>query len=118
MFPGVMRDAVWSGGDTDGEVPASWLAVLDAVAEACAVERSDFAPTDMVSRRIRSADGSRKARTLLRLLRRRGYVCARPNSRDGAPVRWALTTAGRSLRTPRGDPNTADVCSRRSFDAA
>lgn len=85
----------------DSRVPDSWLVVLDAVAEACAAERVDYAPTDLVSRRIRSADGSRKARTLLRLLRRRGYVCARPNSEDGAPVRWALTSAGQSLRKRR-----------------
>lgn len=86
---------------TDGRVPDSWLAVLDAVAEACAAERIDFAPTDVVARRIRFAHGSGRARALLRLLRRRGYVCARPNSKDGAPVRWALTAAGRSLRTRR-----------------
>jgi hypothetical protein len=110
--------SVWSAADTDGEVPASWLAVLDAVAEACAAERIDYAPTDVVSRRIRSADGSRKARTLLRLLRRRGYVCARPNSKDGAPVRWALTSAGRSLRIRRRDTSIAEICSERSFDAA
>jgi hypothetical protein len=88
--------------EADASVPDSWLLVLDAVAEACAAERIDYVPTDLVSRQIRSANGSRKARTMLRLLRRRGYVCAIPNSRDGAPVRWALTSAGRSLRTRRG----------------
>jgi hypothetical protein len=99
----VLPDPVWRCAELDGRVPDSWLVVLDAVAEACALERIDYAPTDLVSSQIRSANGARKARTLLRLLRRRGYVCARPNSREGAPVRWALTSAGHSLRTRRGD---------------
>jgi|SRR5206468_8897897 hypothetical protein len=103
MVAGVAADAVWTGAETDARVPDRWLVVLDALAEACAAERTDSAPTDLVSRRIRSADGSRTARTLLRLLRRRGYVRARPNSRDGAPARWALTSAGHALRTRRGD---------------
>jgi hypothetical protein len=40
----------------------------------------------------------RTARTLLRLLRRRGYLDTLGESGDGAPRRWALTPAGRSLR--------------------
>ena len=94
---------MWTGAETDARVPDRWLVVLDALAEACAAERADSAPTDLVSRRIRSADGSGTARTLLRLLRRRGYVCARPTSGDGSPVHWALTSAGDSLRTRCGD---------------
>lgn len=112
----VRPDTVWSdptvdvgpktaevGPGPDARVPDSWLAVLDALADACASERTDSAPTDLVSRRVRYANGSGTARTMLRLLRRRGYVRASPQSGDGRPVRWALTPAGQSLRRRRGD---------------
>jgi hypothetical protein len=98
-----MPDAVLRDAQVDVHVPDRWLAVLDALADACAAERADSATTDLVSRRIRHANGSRTARTMLRLLRRRGYVSTRPNSGDGSPVRWALTASGKSLRTPRRD---------------
>jgi hypothetical protein len=37
----------------------------------------------------------------LRVLRRRGYLDTIGESVDGAPLRWALTPAGRSVRTRR-----------------
>ena len=85
----------------DLSVPDQWLAVLDAVADACATENADSAPTDLVLGRIPDADGSWTVRTLLRLLLRRGYVRIRPGPGNGPPVRWSLTPSGQSLRTHR-----------------
>src|SRR5436190_15548386 len=76
-------------------VPEHLLAVLDAVSAVCADERSDSAPTGHIARRLR-ARGSPPARTLLRALRRHGYVRTVEASVDGAPLRWALTPAGRA----------------------
>src|SRR5258708_1583318 len=86
--------------DAGGSMSEQWLAVLDAVAEACAAERANSASTKRVSLRIQGVNRG-KARTLLRVLRRRGYVHTMPESVDGAPLRWALTPAGRSVRTRR-----------------
>jgi hypothetical protein len=87
--------------DAGTVVPEQWLAVLDAVAEACAADRASSASTGGISLRVRGANG-RTARTLLRVLRRRGYVCTTGASVDGAPLHWALTAAGRALRTTAG----------------
>jgi hypothetical protein len=70
-----------------------WLTVLEAVAAACAAGHADGASTGDVARRLR-ANGSQPARTLLRALRRRGYVRTIERSVDGAPLRWTLTAAG------------------------
>lgn len=86
--------------DVGSPMSEQWLAVLDAVAEACAAERANSASTRRVSLRIQGVNRS-KARALLRVLRRRGYVDTMGESVDGAPLRWALTPAGRSVRTRR-----------------
>ncbi len=80
-------------------LPVHWLAALDAVAEACAAERAASAPTGMVARRIHPPDGSHPARTLLRVLRRHGYLASIQDGKDGAPLRWTLTAAGRRARS-------------------
>jgi DNA-binding MarR family transcriptional regulator len=72
------------------------LTVLEAVADACAAGHEDGASTGSIARRLR-ANGSLPARRLLRALRRRGYVRTIERSVDGAPLRWALTAAGRAL---------------------
>jgi hypothetical protein len=83
--------------DARTAVPEQWLAVLDAVADACAAEHASSASTRRISVRIRGVN-ARTARMLLRLLRRRGYLDVVGEYGDGAPLRWALTPAGRSLR--------------------
>lgn len=81
------------------ELPVHWLAVLDAVADACAAERTASAPTGLVGRRLHGADGSHTARTLLRMLRRHGYLASIQDEEEGAPVRWTLTAAGHHARS-------------------
>jgi hypothetical protein len=76
-------------------VPEHWLTVHNAVDAACAAEQADSAPTGHIARRLR-ASGSPPARTLLRVLRRRGYVHTIQDADDGAPLRWGLTAAGRA----------------------
>ncbi len=78
----------------------NWLTVLEAVNDACAAADTEGAPTGSVARRLRT-HGSLPARTLLRALRRRGYVRTIEGSVDGAPRRWALTAAGRALVATR-----------------
>ncbi len=84
--------------DHRDELPMHWLAALDAVAEACSAERAASAPTRLVARRLHGAEGSNTARTLLRTLRRHGYL-ASIQDQEGAPVRWTLTAAGRHARS-------------------
>ncbi len=84
--------------DPRGELPMHWVAALDAVAEACSTERDASAPTGLVARRLHGADRSHTARTLLRMLRRHGYLASVQNE-EGAPVRWTLTAAGRHARS-------------------
>jgi hypothetical protein len=86
--------------DAGSLISEQWLAVLDAVAEACAAERANSASTGRVSLRIQGVKRG-KARTLLRVLRRRGYLDTMADSVDGAPLRWALTPAGRSVQKRR-----------------
>ena len=69
------------------------LAVLEAVADACAAGDAAGASTGSIARRLR-VNGSAPARRLLRALRRRGYVRTIGRSVDGAPLRWALTADG------------------------
>ncbi len=78
------------------------LAVLDALEAACTADHCSSVPTARVSLQIGGGHGG-TARALLRVLRRRGYVCTTGESVDGAPLRWALTPAGRALRTARRD---------------
>ena len=85
--------------DPGDGLPVHWLAALDAVAEACAAERAANATTRLVARRIHRADGSHPARTLLRVLRRHGYLASIQDGEEGAPVRWTLTAAGRRARS-------------------
>jgi hypothetical protein len=85
--------------DPRDELPKHWLAALDAVAAACSAERVASAPTGLVARRLHGADGSHTARTLLRMLRRHGYIASIQNNQEGAPVRWTLTAAGRHARS-------------------
>lgn len=99
-------------------VPQQWLAVLDAVAEACAAEHASAASTGHVSARITGVN-RHTARTLLRLLRRRGYLDTTGLPGDGVPLQWALTPAGRSLQTgPRhiAAPSTGQVAQSLSHD--
>jgi ribosomal protein S8 len=84
--------------DPGGELPLHWLAALDAVADACATERTASAPTRLIARRLHGADGSHMARAVLRMLRRHGYVSSIQNIEQGAPIRWTLTAAGRDAR--------------------
>lgn len=86
--------------DTRSSVSEQWLNVLDAVADACAAEHANSAATSRVSLRIQGVN-RRNARMLLRVLRRRGYLDTTGESVDGAPLRWALTAAGRSVRARR-----------------
>lgn len=79
-------------------LPLHWLAALDAVVDACAAERAAYAPTGLVARRLHGAEGPHTARTLLRILRRHGYLTSIQNGEDGAPLRWTLTAAGRRAR--------------------
>jgi hypothetical protein len=85
--------------DPGDALPVHWLAVLDAVAEACAAERAASATTRLVARRIHTADGSHPARTVLRVLRRHGYLASIQDGDEGAPLRWTLTAAGRRARS-------------------
>jgi hypothetical protein len=85
-------------GPDDG-LPAHWLEALDAVAQACAAERAASAPTPLVAHRIHGADGNHSARTLLRVLRRHGYLASVQHGEEGAPLRWTLTAAGRRARS-------------------
>jgi hypothetical protein len=85
--------------DHDEGLPVHWLAVLDAVADACSAEGAAGAPTRMVAFRLHGADGSHTARTLLRMLRRHGYVSSIQNEEQGSPLRWTLTAAGRHARS-------------------
>jgi ribosomal protein S8 len=80
-------------------LPVHWLAALDAVAEACAAERAASATTRSVACRIHTANGSHSARTLLRVLRRHGYLASIQDGKEGAPLRWTLTAAGRRARS-------------------
>jgi ribosomal protein S8 len=77
-------------------LPVHWLAALDAVAEACAAERAASARTRSVACRIHTANGSR---SLLRVLRRHGYLASIQDGNEGAPLRWTLTAAGRHARS-------------------
>lgn len=86
-------------------LPEHWLAVLDAVADACTVERANSAPTGRVHARARDLNG-KKVRTLLRLLRRRGYVCTTGDSVAGAQLRSSLTSAGPAA-SPNNHPHQA-----------
>jgi hypothetical protein len=87
-------------------LPTHWLAALDAVADACAAEHAASAPTGLVARRLHGANGPHAARTLLRALRRHGYLESIQDGEEGAPLRWTLTTAGGHARskalTPQG----------------
>jgi hypothetical protein len=85
-----------AGPDPGAAVPEHWLAVLEAVAAVCADEDSDSAPTGHIARRL-PATRSLPTRTLLRALRRHGYVRTTGASVDGAPLRWALTATGRTV---------------------
>jgi hypothetical protein len=85
--------------DPRDELPMHWLAALDAVAEACSAERTASAPTGLVARRLHVADGSHTARTLLRMLRRHGYLASIQTNQEGAPLRWKLTAAGHHARS-------------------
>ncbi len=85
--------------DPGDALPMHWLAVLDAVADVCAAERTGSAPTRLVARQLHGADGSHTARTLLRMLRRHGYVASIENEEERAPLRWTLTAAGRHARS-------------------
>jgi hypothetical protein len=80
-------------------LPAHWQAVIDAVEDACSSARSGSATTGLVARRLSGLHGS--PRTLLRVLRRRGYVQTLTETADGDPIRWTLTPAGRALTTRR-----------------
>jgi hypothetical protein len=84
--------------DHDDGLPVHWLAALDAVADACAAERVTSAPTGLVARQIHGANGTHPARTLLRVLRRHGYLATIKDREEGAPLRWTLTAAGRRAR--------------------
>jgi ribosomal protein S8 len=75
------------------------MAALDAVADACAAEQAASAPTGTIARRIHRPDGSHPARTLLRVLRRHGYLASIQDGEDGTPLRWTLTAAGRRARS-------------------
>ena len=89
----------WRTGNRATDCPCIWLAALDAVAEACAAERAASATTRSVACRIHTANGSRSARTLLRVLRRHGYLASIQDGKEGAPLRWTLTAAGRHARS-------------------
>lgn len=96
----------------------SWLAVLEAVADACAAKHPDGAPTGDIARRL-GPNGSPPARTLLRALRRRGYVCTTERSVDGSPLRWELTPAGRALvAAPRRRTGKAPVSAETAGEEA
>jgi hypothetical protein len=82
-------------------LPAHWQAVLDAVEDACSSARSDSATPGLIARRLPGLNGSRTPRTLLRVLRRRGYVRTLTETAAGDPIRWTLTPAGRALTTRR-----------------
>jgi hypothetical protein len=64
--------------DHRAELPVHWLATLHAVADACAAERAASGPTGLVGRRLHGADGSHTG-TLLRMLRRHGYLASIQN---------------------------------------
>ena len=83
-----------------GVVPDKWLAVLDALARACSAERSASAPTGRISLQAGRNNGH-TTRTVLRVLRRRGYVYTTGESVDGAPLKWGLTSAGQAVRRGR-----------------
>lgn len=91
-----------TGSNVNRPVPDRWLVVLDAVADLCIAQRSDGVPTDLVSRRLRATNRSATARTVLRALRRQGYLYSPAESVEGAPRRWALTPAGRSVTRALG----------------
>lgn len=80
-------------------VPQQWMAVLNAVFDGCAAARSTSVETGVISLRAKGISRG-TARTVLRVLRRRGYVCTTGESVNGAPLRWSLTPAGRALRKP------------------
>lgn len=78
------------------DVPERWLIVLRAVTEACDAEQSDSVPTPAITRELRGQLGGTTAaiRTLLRALRRHGYLNSQAPD-DNGPVRWAPTAKGR-----------------------
>ena len=80
-----------------GEVSERWLIVLRALTEACDAEPSDSVPTPAITRELRGQLGGTTAavRTLLRALRRHGYLNSQAPD-DKGPVRWAPTAKGRS----------------------
>jgi hypothetical protein len=80
-------------------LPTHWLAALDAVADACAAEHTTSAPTGLVARRLHGGNGPHAARTLLRALRRHGYLESTDDREQGAALRWTLTTAGDRARS-------------------
>jgi hypothetical protein len=82
-------------------LPEQWQAVLDAVEDACWSAGGDGATTGLIARRLGVLTGSRTPRTLLRVLRRRGYVETLAETEEGAPIRWRLTQAGRAVTTRR-----------------
>jgi hypothetical protein len=90
---------MFAGRGPGAGLPVHWLAALDAVADACTAERAASAPTGLVGRRLRDADGSHTTRTLLRMLRRHGYLASIQDEKEGAPLRWTLTAAGRHARS-------------------
>ena len=85
--------------DPGDGLPVHWLAALEAVAQACAAGRAASATTPLVARRIHTADGSHPARTLLRVLRRHGYLASVQNGEEGAPLQWTLTATGHRARS-------------------
>jgi len=96
-----MANGIVHDGDPDIGLPVHGQAVLDAVEDACSSARSDSATTGLIARHLPDLNGSRTPRTLLRALRRRGYVQTLTETADGAPIRWTLTPAGHALTTRR-----------------
>lgn len=79
------------------ELSERWVAVLRTVVDACHAEAVDAVTTAAIANRLRDCPpgGRSSVRTLLRVLRRHGYV--RTFSRDNdEPVRWAPTDKGRA----------------------
>jgi hypothetical protein len=78
-------------------LPDRWLAVLRTVSDACQAERADSVPTPLVARQLcdQPPGGPSSVRTLLRTLRRHGYVRS-PNRAGDEPARWAPTAKGRA----------------------
>ena len=84
-------------------LPDHWLVVLRTVASACAGDRSESVPTPRVARDLRdqAPEAAASARTLLRALRRHGYLDS-PRETGGGPARWAPTRKGLAYLDGRG----------------